>query len=87
MRESYNLRSGIVHGEGERKFVIDGKNYSHEEIADILDNLTRDAIQRVLNLIIVYGKQKHLLKELDLSLFNRVRLMKLLKQCQGKFSI
>lgn len=69
MRQSYNLRSEIVHGEGEREFTISERKYGHKEISVLLESYARQALTDFLNLIIIHKKQKDLLKEFALALF------------------
>lgn len=83
MRQSYNLRSGIVHGEGLRKFVIDEKSFDIDEITAQLESITRKAIKKMLNLINSYENQNKILDEIDLSMFNRTKLTSLQEKAEG----
>jgi len=85
MRQAYNLRSGIVHGEGKREFTIDGKSYSLNDISLCLESNIRKAIKKMLNLIKAYQEQGKILEKLDVSIFNRSLLTELLTKSEGIF--
>ena len=51
VKKVYNLRSGIVHGDGLRNTEINGKKYTLNEILEKLVDLTRQAILIYLKLV------------------------------------
>lgn len=85
MRQSYNLRSGIVHGEGVRKFAIDDKSFEIVEITSQLESITRKAIKKMLNLIKSYKNQNEILDDIDIAMFNRTKLVTLQEKAKGDF--
>lgn len=85
MRQAYNLRSGIVHGEGVRKFTIDGKSYDLNDITVQLESVTRKAIKKILNLMNSYENQNQILDDLDLATFNRSKLAGFQSKASGAF--
>ena len=83
LKEGYNLRSGLVHGEENREFVINGKKLSLEEICKELEGLTRESIKIYLKLIKSYlgnRKNKKIINDIDSSLINRQKFTNLKKK-------
>ena len=78
LKEGYNLRSGLVHGEGNREFVINGKKLSLDKICEKLEELTRESIKIYLKLIRSYSgnrKNKKIIDDIDSSLINRQKFL------------
>jgi hypothetical protein len=74
----YNLRSGLVHGEGVRNLKYDGKNVSIEDVSYSLEEYARSSIKVFLKLIISYNgndKNKKIVSDIDMSLINRKKYL------------
>ena len=83
-KKVYNMRSGIVHGEGLRSNEINGKKYTLEEILSKLIELNRESILIFLKLVNDYsGKNKidQICDDIDRALINRI----FYKQLKSKF--
>lgn len=83
LKEGYNLRSGLVHGEGNREFVINGKKLSLDKICEKLEGLTRESIKIYLKLIRSYSgnrKNKKIIDDIDSSLINRQKFLNFKKK-------
>lgn len=73
-KKVYNIRSGIVHGEGLRSNEINGKKYTLDEILTKLIELNRESILTFLKLVNFYsGKNKidQICDDIDKALINR----------------
>lgn len=74
IKKAYNFRSGLVHGEGNRKLNFDGKQLSVDEVSNILETVNRNSIKKFLKLIKFYStkeKNKEIIQDIDSSLVNR----------------
>jgi len=83
LKNAYNFRSGLVHGEGERDVMVDGKKISIEEICSKLEDMTRESIKKYLKLIKYYDgqkKNKKIIGEIDDSIINRKKYSVLKKK-------
>ena len=70
----YNLRSGLVHGEGVRNLKYDGKIMSVEDVSHSLEECARSSIKVFLKLINYYNgndKNNKIVSDIDASLINR----------------
>lgn len=79
IKKVYNLRSGIVHGEGLRTTEIDGKKYSLDEIIQKLIELNRKSLLVYIRLVNRYTETNKIDKisdDIDKSLINRSFLKK-----------
>ena len=84
VKKVYNLRSGIVHGDGLRNTEINGKKYTLNEILEKLVDLTRQAILIYLKLVKNYSGNNKIHKicdDIDRALINK----SFLKEFQLKF--
>jgi hypothetical protein len=80
IKSSYNFRSGLVHGEGHREVTINGEKFTLGKICNNLEDLNRKSIRIFLKLIKHYSgknKNKKIHDDLDNSLINRQKFMKL----------
>ena len=85
IKKVYNLRSGIVHGDGLRSTEINGKKYSLDEILVKLVELTRKSILIYLKLVNLYSGNNKINKicdDLDRALINKI----FLKEFQSKLN-
>ena len=85
IKKTYNLRSGIVHGDGLRNTEINGKKYTLDEILEKLVDLTRQAILIYLKLVTHYSgnnKINNICDDIDRALINK----SFLKEFQSKFN-
>lgn len=76
-KKVYNLRSGIIHGEGLRSTEINGKKYSFDEILVQLVDLTRKSILNYLKLVNHYSGNRKMAKicdDIDAALINKQKL-------------
>ena len=76
----YNLRSGLVHGEGVRNLKYNGKNMPIEDVSRLLEEYTRSSIKVFLKLINSYNdneKNKKIASDIDISLINRKKYLSL----------
>jgi len=83
-KKVYNMRSGIVHGEGLRSNEINGKKYSLDEIIQKLVNLNRQSLMIFMKLVNHYSENNKIDKiseDIDKALINR----KFLKEFKLKF--
>jgi hypothetical protein len=80
MRKMYNLRSGIVHGEGIRNTEINGKKYEMDDIRQKIIKLVRESILCYLKLVRKYSGSKKVEKicnDIDLALLDKKNLQEL----------
>ena len=73
-KKVYNMRSGIVHGEGLRSTEINGKTYTLDEIIQKLVQLNRQSILVFIKLVTHYDENNKIDKisdDIDKSLINR----------------
>mgnify|MGYP006928204927 CR=1 FL=1 len=85
IKKVYNLRSGIVHGDGLRNTEINGKKYTLDEILEKLVDLTRQTILIYLKLVGNYSGNNKINKicdDIDRALINK----SFLKEFQLKFN-
>jgi len=85
IKKVYNLRSGIVHGDGLRSTEINGKKYTLDEILVKLVDLTRQSLLTYLKLVTHYSGNNKINKicdDLDRALINKT----FLKKFQTKFN-
>ena len=85
IKKVYNLRSGIVHGDGIRNTEINGRKYTLDEILEKLVDLTRQAILIYLKLVRNYSGNNKINKicdDIDRALINK----SFLKEFQSKFN-
>lgn len=85
INSAYNIRSGIVHGDGIRSKEIMGKEFSLEEISSRLEEITRISIRRILSLIKFYEGNRineKIVDEIDVGLINRKKLLELQKNAK-----
>ena len=85
IKKVYNLRSGIVHGDGLRNTKINGKKYTLDEILEKLVDLARQAILIYLKLVCNYSGNNKISKicdDIDRALINKI----FLKEFQSKFN-
>jgi len=83
-KKVYNMRSGIVHGEGLRSNEIDGKIYTLDEIIQKLIQINRQSIIIFIKIVTHYtsnNKIDQISEDIDKSLINR----NYLKEFQLKF--
>ncbi len=83
VKKVYNIRSGIVHGDGIRNTEINGKQYSLDDIILKLVDLARESILIYLKLANQYSgnnKVEKICDDLDRALINKNKLKKLRKQ-------
>jgi hypothetical protein len=83
-KKVYNLRSGIVHGDGLRSTEINGQDYSLEKIIEKLFELARESIKIYLKIVNQYsGKNKidKICEDIDRGLINKTYL----RQLHAKF--
>ena len=74
----YNLRSGLVHGEGVRNLKHDGKIMSVEDVSHSLEECARSSIKVFLKLINYYNgndKNNKIVSDIDASLINRKKYL------------
>lgn len=84
-KKVYNMRSGIVHGEGLRSNEINGKKYTLDEIIQKLVSLNRQSIMIFMKLVNRYSennKNEKICEDIDKALINRV----FLKELKDKFN-
>ena len=82
INSAYNIRSGIVHGDGIRSKVIMGKEFSLEGISSRLEEITRISIRKMLSLIKFYEgnrSNEKIVDDIDIGLINRKKLAELQK--------
>jgi hypothetical protein len=82
-KKVYNMRSGIVHGEGIRNTMINGGKYSLDEIIKKLIELNRLSLIIFLNLVNHYSENNkidRISEDIDKSLINRTFLKKFKKK-------
>jgi hypothetical protein len=80
IKSAYNFRSGLVHGEGQREVTINGERFTLRKICDDLEDLNRKSIRIYLKLVKHYSgknKNKKIIDDIDNSLINRQKFMKL----------
>jgi hypothetical protein len=80
MKKMYNLRSGVVHGDGIRNTEINGKKYEIEDIREKIISLVRESIRKYLILSRKFSGNKKVEKicdEIDLALLDKKNLIKL----------
>ena len=80
MKKMYNLRSGIVHGDGIRNIEINGKKYKIEDIREKIVRLVRESIGKYLILVEKYSgpeKIEKICTDIDLSLLDKKNLQEL----------
>lgn len=83
IKKAYNLRSGLVHGEGNRGLQVDGKTLSVNDVSEILEDITRNSIKKYLKLIKHYSgteKNTKIIQDIDTSLVNRKKYILLKKK-------
>ena len=83
LKFAYNLRSGLVHGEGLRKLKFKGNELTLESISNTLEEYARNSIRIFLKLINAYnGQDKNNLicSEIDASILNRKKYVLLKKK-------
>ena len=86
IKKVYNIRSGIVHGDGIRNTEINGKKYSLDDIILKLVDLARESLLIYLKLANQYSgnnKVEKICDEIDMALINKNKLKKLKKQLLG----
>jgi hypothetical protein len=74
VKKVYNLRSGIVHGDGLRNTEINGKKFTLDEILEKLIDLTRKAILIYIKLVRNYSGNNKIHKicdDIDRALINK----------------
>tara|TARA_Y100000590_G_C15742527_1_gene1020790 strand:- start:1848 stop:3188 length:1341 start_codon:yes stop_codon:yes gene_type:complete len=80
MKKMYNLRSGVVHGDGIRNTEINGKKYEIDDIRDKIISLVRESLRRYLVLSSKFSGNKKVEKicdEIDLALLDKKNLTQL----------
>jgi len=80
LNAAYNIRSGIVHGEGIRSKQIMNKEYTLDEISSKLEEITRISIRKMLNLTKHFAGKKQsgkIIDAIDVGLINRKKLVEL----------
>lgn len=73
-KKAYNIRSGIIHGEGLRSTKINGKTYTLDEIIQKLFQLNRQSILIFIKLVTYYDEKNKIDKisdDIDKALINR----------------
>lgn len=89
INSAYNIRSGIVHGDGIRSKKIMGKEFTLDDISSKLEEITRISIRRFLNLIKYYDGNKineKIVDDIDVGLINRKKLETLQQNAKEKIS-
>ena len=84
IKKVYNLRSGIVHGDGLRNTEINGKKYTLDQILEKLVDLTQQSILIYLKLVSNYSGNNKINKicdDIDRALINK----SFLKEFQSQF--
>ena len=80
IKKVYNMRSGIVHGEGLRSNEINGKIYTLDEIIEKLIQMNRHSIMIFMKLVNHYNENNKIDRisdDIDKALINRIFLKKL----------
>jgi hypothetical protein len=80
IKKMYNLRSGIIHGEGFRSTEINGVKYEIDECLEKIIELTRESILQLLKLSISYSGNNKISKicdDIDSAMINKKNLQKL----------
>ena len=80
IKKMYNLRSGIIHGEGFRSTEINGVKYEIEDCLEKIIRLTRESILQFLKLSIIYtgnNKISKICDYIDLAMINKKYLQEL----------
>ena len=75
IKKCYNVRSEIVHGKKRGRITVMGKIMTEHQTAQKLENVTRQAITKVVLLQGEISGQKNLLDSLDCSIVNRKKLL------------
>ena len=75
IKKCYNVRSEIVHGKKRGRITVMGKTMTDHQTAQKLENVTRQAITKVVLLQEEISGQKNLLDSLDCSIVNRKKLL------------
>ena len=74
IKKMYNLRSGIIHGEGFRSTEINGVKYEIDECLEKIIELTRESILQLLKLSISYSGNNKISKicdDIDSAMINK----------------
>ena len=75
IKKCYNVRSEIVHGKKRKVITVMGNTLTDHQTAQRLENVTRQAITKVVLLQEEISNQKNLLDSLDCSIVNRKKLL------------
>jgi len=70
-KKAYNFRSGLVHKGEKRPFEIDSMSLTLDQISAKLEEITRESIKRIFNLMNHFKKQEDMIEELDVAIYNR----------------
>ena len=71
INKCYSVRSEIVHGKQRKSITIMGQNYSDEQLGNLLENMTRESLKKIIKLHEKYKSQEKLLVELTNIIVNR----------------
>ena len=74
MKTAYKFRSGYLHETKERAFTVNSQRMDLNIVSEKLEEFSKIALLRMIDLMEKYKSQKKIIEELDTAIYDRKKL-------------